>query len=76
MGTPGKCCRLALLFTLGLTAELPLSAQALPAGAVLVASEAAAGGDGLFPELMGGTHSAMEQAFHMTPVIRQALPAP
>ncbi len=76
MGIPGKYCQLALLFTLGLGTELSALAQALPAGAVLVASEAAPGGDGLFPELLGGTHPAMEQAFHVMPVIRQALPTP
>jgi hypothetical protein len=61
--------------TLGISAEMALEAQALPAGPVLVASEALP--DGLFPDLLaGGGHDALLQGLAMTPEISQAVPQP
>jgi hypothetical protein len=65
-------CQIALLITLGLTVALPLGAQALPAGTVLVASEGASGELSLFPELLAGTHEGPG----MTAALSQGLKAP
>lgn len=70
-----KFCRVALILTLGMTAETALEAQMLPAadaqpaGTVMIASEALPGGL-LFPDLQPGI------SLGVTPEISQAVPKP
>ena len=77
-----KFCQVFLIMTLGMTAEMALDAQALPAenaqpaGTVLVASEAMPDGL-LFPDLLAASgHDALLQGLGMTPEISQAVPQP
>ena len=61
--------------TLGLAAEPVLEAQMMPAGTVLVASEAMP--DGILPDLLAGSgHDSLLQGLAMTPEISQAIPKP
>jgi hypothetical protein len=62
-----KVCHVALVLTLGITAEMSLGAQALHDSPVLMASEAA-------PEFLGSTHPALLQALGITPAISQPVP--
>ena len=77
-----KFCQVALIMTLGMTAEMALEAQMSPAGnmppasTVMVASEAMP--EGLFlPDLLAGSgHDSLLQGLGMTPEISQAIPKP
>jgi hypothetical protein len=62
-----KFCQVALVLTLGMTAEMSLGAQALPADPILVASEAA-------PEFLGYTQPSLLNGLGITPAISQPLP--
>ena len=68
-----KFCQVALLITLGMTAELSLGAQMLPANTVLVASESMPDAGLFLPELLAGSHEALAQGLSMTPAISQGL---
>jgi hypothetical protein len=69
-----KFCQVALLISLGMTAELSLGAQTLPANTVLVASESMPDGGLFFPELLVSSHQALVQGLGMTPAISAVLP--
>jgi hypothetical protein len=71
-----KFCQVVLIMTLGMAAGPVLEAQTVPAGTVLVASEAMP--DGLFlPDLLAGSgHDSLLQGLAMTPEISQAIPKP
>jgi hypothetical protein len=71
-----KFCQVVLIMTLGMAAGPVLGAQTVPAGTVLVASEAMP--DGLFlPDLLAGSgHDSLLQGLPMTPEISQAIPKP
>jgi hypothetical protein len=71
-----KFCQVALLLSLGMTADVSLVAQAPPADPVLVASEAMPGGDLFLPEMLASSHAAMVGSLGVHPAISQALPAP
>jgi hypothetical protein len=64
-----KFCLAVLVMALGMTAEMALQAQALPAAPVLVASEAVPEG-----ELLISGHDSLLGALPVTPEIRQAAP--
>jgi hypothetical protein len=68
-----KFCQVALLITLGMTAELSLGAQMLPGNTVLVASENMPDAGLFLPELLAGSHEALAQGLSMTPAISQGL---
>ena len=72
-GASMKFCQVALLITLGMTAELSLGAQALPANTVLVASESMPDAGLFLPELLAGSHSALTQGLSMSPAISEGL---
>jgi hypothetical protein len=70
-----KFCHVVLVISLGMTADRVLGAQALPAGPVLVASEAMP--DGILPDLLAGSgHDSLFQGLAMAPEISQAIPKP
>ncbi len=81
-----KFCRVVLIMTLGMTAEVMLQAQMLSAdrmlpadstseGTVLVASDALPAG--LFPDLLAASgHDALLQGLGIAPEIAQAAPKP
>jgi len=70
-----KFCHVVLVISLGMTADRVLGAQTLPAGPVLVASEAMP--DGILPDLLAGSgHDSLLQGLAMTPEISQAIPKP
>ena len=71
-----KFCQVALLLSLGMTAELSLGAQALPADTVMVASEAMPGGALFMPEMLAASHSALTSSLGVHPALSQALPTP
>jgi hypothetical protein len=62
-----KFGQVALVLTLGMTAEMSLGAQALPAGSVMIASEAA-------PEFLGSTHASLLNGMGIRPSISQPVP--
>jgi hypothetical protein len=70
-----RFCQVALLLTLGMTAEMVLQAQTPAAPPVLVASEAMPEGAPFFPELLAAGHDALWQGLAMTPSISQAVPS-
>ena len=78
-GVVMKFCQVVLMMTLGMTAEMVLERQTvacrhtLPAGTVLVASEALPEAGLFSPDLLGGSgHDALWQGLAMTPEISQA----
>jgi hypothetical protein len=66
-GVVMKFCQVALLLTVGMTAEMSLGAQALPADPVMVASEAV-------PEFLGSSRPSLLNGLGMTPALSQAKP--
>jgi len=70
-----KFCQVVLIMTLGMASEPVLEAQMMPAGTVLVASEAMP--EGILPDLLAGSgHDSLLQGLAMTPEISQAIPKP
>jgi hypothetical protein len=68
-----KFCQVVLIMTLGMTADMVLGAQTLPAGTVLVASEALPEGGLFFPDLLAASgHDSLLQGLALTPAISQA----
>jgi hypothetical protein len=67
-----KFCQVALLLTLGMTAEMVLTAQTAPANTVLVASETMPQGALFFPEFLASSHSALLQSLNLSPALSQA----
>ena len=65
-----KFCHVVLVMSLGMTTDLMLEAQTLPAGPVLVASEAMP--EGILPDLLAGSGHSLA----ITPEISQAIPKP
>ena len=60
--------------TLGMTGEMVLGAQTLPADTVLVASEALPEGGLFFPDMLAGSgHDALLRGMALTPEISQAM---
>ena len=79
VGVVMKFCQVVLIMTLGMTGEMVLGAQMLPAGSgdpagnVLVASDALP--EGLFPDLLAASgHDALWQGLAMTPEISSSIP--
>jgi hypothetical protein len=77
-----KFCQVALLLSLGITADLSLAAQALPPDTVMVASEAMPHGGLFLPEMLAANESAGHAILYASlsgglpahPAISQALP--
>src|SRR5271165_348932 len=76
-----KFCQVVLIMTLGMSTEVMLRSQMLPAGStppdgtVLIASDALPAG--LFPDLLAASgHDALLQGLGIAPEIAQALPKP
>jgi hypothetical protein len=65
-----KFCQVVLVVTLGMTAEMAVGAQSLPADPVLVASESMSEG-ALFPELLAAGHNSLLQGLSLNPAISQ-----
>ena len=71
-----KICQAVLLMTLGMTAEMVMGAQTLPADTVLVASETMPEGGLFLPELLAPGHDALLRSLALTPEISQSVVAP
>ncbi len=68
-----KFCQVGLLITLGMSAELSLVAQMLPANTVMVASESMPDAGLFLPEFLAGSHAALTQGLPLTPAISEGL---